>query len=99
MYLHLMLCCCSFVTEPETRYLNLEPSAAMNGGFVALLKRQVKAYLSNVGYIFELTMTRIFARFMVIFIVVPLLFAKQKLPLPTRSKLIDREIKKLWKPP
>ncbi|CAH3176276.1 unnamed protein product [Porites evermanni] len=26
--------------EPETRYLNLEPSAAMNGGFVALLKRQ-----------------------------------------------------------
>ena len=28
--------------EPETRYLSLEPSAAMNGGFVALLKRQVK---------------------------------------------------------
>lgn len=26
--------------EPETRYLSLEPSAAMNGGFVALLKRQ-----------------------------------------------------------
>ena len=44
MYLHLMLCYFSFVTEPETRYLNLEPSAAMNGGFVALLKRQVKTY-------------------------------------------------------
>lgn len=26
--------------EPETRYLSLEPSAAMNGGFIALLKRQ-----------------------------------------------------------
>lgn len=71
----------------------------MNGGFVALLKRQVKAYVSNFGYIFELTETRIFAHFMVIFIVVPLLFAKQKFSLLTCSKLIDREIKKLRKPP
>ena len=51
MYLHLMLCYFYFVTEPETRYLNLEPSAAMNGGFVALLKRQVKTYVSNFGCI------------------------------------------------
>ena len=30
--------------EPETRYLSLEPSAAMNGGFIALLKRQVSYF-------------------------------------------------------
>ena len=31
----------SFLAEQENKYLFLEPSAAMNGGFVALLKRQV----------------------------------------------------------
>ena len=52
MYFHLMSCYFAFVAEPETCFLNLEPSAAMNGGFVALLKRQVKAYVSNFVYIF-----------------------------------------------
>lgn len=49
--------------------------------------------------IFELTMKRIFApTFIAILIVfgkVPLLFAKPKVRLPTRSKIIDREIQKL----
>ena len=43
----------------------------------------------------ELTITNLFAPLLAIFIVLgkrPLLFAKQKLRLPTRSKIIDREI-------
>ena len=52
---------------------------------------------------FELTITNLFAPFLTIFIVLgklSLLFAKQKLRLPTRSKIIDREIQNcLRKPP
>ena len=54
------------------------------------------------GNIFELRIASIFAPFMAVFIVlrkVPLLFAKQKLRVPKRSKIIDREVQKLRKPP
>ena len=56
----------------------------------------------TLGCIFELTLTKIFAPFMAIFIVfrkAPLLSAKQKLRLRTRSKIINREIQRLRKPP
>ena len=54
-------------------------------------------YISNFGLHFGLTMTHIFALFTVIFIVLrklPLLFVKQKMRLPTGSKITDHEIQK-----
>ena len=54
-------------------------------------------HVTNFGLHFGLTMTHIFAPFTVIFIVLrkpPLLFVKQKMRLPTGSKITDREILK-----